>query len=47
MEAVPALGGEGFAANLGVAWDAPDVGGDVILLGEDLLGFEDFVEDGA
>ena len=47
MQAVPALGGDGLAAQLGVAGDAPDIGGDLVLFGENLLRAQDLVEDGA
>src|SRR5579872_2469617 len=46
METVPALNSERLAAKLVVAGDAPHVGGDAVLLAEDLLGPEDLVEDG-
>ena len=47
MQAVPALDGDRVAAELGVAGDAPDVGGDLVLLGEHLLRAEHLIQDGA
>ena len=47
VQAVEALGVEAVAAELVVAGDGPDVGGDVVLFGEDRLGFDGLVEDGA
>ena len=47
VQHVPALGAEAVAIQLGVAGDAPHVGGDVVLLAEDLLRLEHLAEDRA
>src|SRR4030095_4378968 len=46
VQHVPALGGETFAIELVVAGHAPYVGGDVVLLLENLLRLEYLTEDG-
>ncbi len=47
MQQIPALGGVAVAVELLIAGDAPDVGSHVVLTGEDLLGLERLVQDGA
>ena len=47
MEPVPAVDGQGVAAQLAVTGDTPDVRGDLVALLEDLLGVQRLVEDGA
>ncbi len=47
MQAVPAIDDEGIAAQFGVAGDAPHVGTDLVIVGENFLRLERFVENGS
>src|ERR1043166_3754708 len=47
MEHVPAFGGEGVVAEEFVAGGTPDVGGDAVFVGEDLLRAQRFADDRA